>query len=114
MAKVLEKPSSDDRAFLHAVKRSNARCRGAVVTHPTVDFVRQYPAVELSSPSRRLVRGPRIGITPPVGLLGELITIKRVRSLTRARKTSRSNEKPFSSLSGIGTGTPPATLIIAS
>ncbi len=44
----------------------------------------------------------------PVGLCGELITISRVRSVTREATSSTSMRKSFSSRSGAATGVPPA------
>ena len=52
-------------------------------------------------------------MTPPVGLPGELRMIIRVRSLSAASNAARSNEKSDSSRNGTGTGTPPATPIMA-
>jgi hypothetical protein len=51
---------------------------------------------------------------PPVGLAGELSTTIFVRSDSFRSNSSRSNEKPRLSTSGIGTGVAPRKLIIDS
>ena len=54
------------------------------------------------------------GIKPPVGFCGELSTSIFVFVDRRLRSVSRSKEKPRSSTSGMGTGTPPEKRIIDS
>ena len=53
-----------------------------------------------------------LGVTPPVGLAGELMMISRVLSLISARVSSAEKAKPFSSRIGIGTGVAPVYSII--
>jgi hypothetical protein len=52
------------------------------------------------------------GVTPPVGLAGELMMISRVLSVIRPKVSSAEKAKPCSSRMGIGTGVAPVYSII--
>ena len=52
------------------------------------------------------------GVTPPVGLAGELRIISRVLGVMRESVSSPEKAKPFSSRIGIGTGRAPVNSII--
>ena len=52
------------------------------------------------------------GVTPPVGLAGELRMRRRVRGVISDRVSSAEKAKPFSSRIGTGTGVAPVNSII--
>ena len=53
-----------------------------------------------------------LGVTPPVGLAGELRMMSRVAGVMSLSVSSAENAKPFSSRIGIGTGFAPVNSII--
>ena len=66
--------------------------------------MRARPATSLSISSR--------GVTPPVGLAGELRMISRVCGVSSDSVSSAEKAKPFASRIGIGTGRAPVNSII--
>ncbi len=77
-----------------------------------VDLVRHEGNVRMGGKARHQLVDLRLGVTPPVGLAGELMMSRRVRGVMSASVSSAEKAKPFSSRIGTGMGVAPVCSIM--